>query len=1059
MKRIATLIVVVLGMFSLTFGQITLTYADENLNYSPTVPAGTNNLNALSIDIEYYGQTIMADMTYEFVGINGIDGYLFDVTLLDAHNEVEYTNGVWEEGSASVTFLDVYIPNGITTFTLLYDVPYYVASGNVIWTNLNLMTFCDLSGLLIPMETVGPNDCSNLVCGSAITIGFTPAIAYIYNFDFEDEVFLPTVETIEVWNGVLHFEGSDFQSGIIWLHLDVENAGFGMNNWWNGITLYVAENQCPVSGINDMMGNFYFNTNECPILEEGDLYHPLRAEVSLNPENFPNDLGSDDHLSFTASLLEADDIQMTSTSYGWDMQVVYTDGDYPITAGTKTIAWPNEEPIETLEVELVSSNTEFVNWNDDEVLVLEDVVSFAITNNHPFAVSLDNAEFHHPYYEDYDLESLEVYFDGVLYAVATGGLGQWTILDPNYILGAGQTVIMSVNLGAWGNGYGGMYLYDIIYYSLDGEAFMLDNFGGVEFRVVSPNEQMYNMWAESENDTLYIFPGQHLTYDYHFNEEWYNSFQDVVMGLTCGISTGNVDSWSYLPNWQKDYFENDGTLTIFEEGRALSYAWTSGSDQGINSAMLGYISYDNASNYGYDQYLSGWVSLYLYHPLFGYRAEYHNLWQTVITNPGVSGDLSGDNIVDWNDYELLVYAFGPGNDVWDSYYNPAGEINASRVSFVMDWASMYDAWLLNIWLENPDNYMVANLCIGEEFTYEGCQGVEDRAVEYVINNNSIELTTDGNIVGVLGTLPDGERWSTVVQLTDEGLLSWSDDNESIEPVVLQNQITRGGTITLNLPEGLQIERVEAKQFNQYLLGDLNDDGVLNIVDVLLMVDHVVAGTYIDIADMDSNGLLNIVDIVMLVGEILGLGRECDIPSQASVSLANDHFNLTADGSIAGIQFSATGDFQISPASIPQGWQLSQGNGMVVLFSLDGDELSGDNSFSYSGECEIDEIMVVDWNGNTVPVTMTVPTEYNLSLAYPNPFNPVTTLSYSLSEDEHLQITVYDMLGREVAELVSGFQTAGNYQVSWNAEHEASGIYLVKMTTNTFQSTQKVMLVK
>jgi hypothetical protein len=570
---------------------------------------------------------------------------------------------------------------------------------------------------------------------------------------------------------------------------------------------------------------------------------------------------------------------------------------------------------------------------------------------------------------------------------------------------------------------------------------------------------MFNMWESAEEDTLYLFPGQYLNYYYHFNNEWYNSFDNTVMGLTFGATNGGDDSWSYLPNWQVDDFEDAGTLTYFDsEDPFLHYAWNSSTDEGINSAALGYVSYFNGTEYGYDQYLSAWVNLYLYHPLFGYRTEYHSAFQTLITNPGVSGDLSGDNIVDWSDYELLVNDIQSG-DLWDTYFNPTGEINASRIAFVMSWAGMFDAWLLNIWLEDPTNYMVANLCIGEEFTYEGCQSVEDRSVEYVIDDNSIELTTDGNIVGVLGVLPDGEKWSTVVQLSDDGLLSWSDDNESIEPVVLENQVSRDGTITLNLPDGLVVERVEAKQLNQFLPGDVNDDGGLDVGDIVQLIDDIFNNNYSAVGDLNNDGLLNVTDVVLLVDSILNIGLDRAMSTTVLVALADDYLSLTSDGSIAGIQFSATGDFQIDQSSLPLGWNLFQNNGQVIMISMDGSELPNGNLFTYSGNMEIQEIVVADWRGNEVPVNMEIPREFNLSSAYPNPFNPVTTLSYSVPEDSNLRITVYDMLGREVTELVSGFQTAGNYQVSWNASNEASGAYLVTMATDTFKSTQKVMLVK
>ncbi len=94
----------------------------------------------------------------------------------------------------------------------------------------------------------------------------------------------------------------------------------------------------------------------------------------------------------------------------------------------------------------------------------------------------------------------------------------------------------------------------------------------------------------------------------------------------------------------------------------------------------------------------------------------------------------------------------------------------------------------------------------------------------------------------------------------------------------------------------------------------------------------------------------------------------------------------------------------------------------------------------------------------------VPSSFNLSAAYPNPFNPVTNIAYELGHGSDVTITVYNMLGQQVATLMSGYQTAGNYTVQWNGLNSAgqavaSGLYFYEMQTDGFSSTQKMMLIK
>ncbi len=85
--------------------------------------------------------------------------------------------------------------------------------------------------------------------------------------------------------------------------------------------------------------------------------------------------------------------------------------------------------------------------------------------------------------------------------------------------------------------------------------------------------------------------------------------------------------------------------------------------------------------------------------------------------------------------------------------------------------------------------------------------------------------------------------------------------------------------------------------------------------------------------------------------------------------------------------------------------------------------------------------------------------YCLNPAYPNPFNPVTSFNYAIEQPGQVQITVFDVTGRTVAELVNSWQAAGNYTISWNAQDLTSGVYLIQMTSGQFSAAQKVMLIK
>lgn len=85
--------------------------------------------------------------------------------------------------------------------------------------------------------------------------------------------------------------------------------------------------------------------------------------------------------------------------------------------------------------------------------------------------------------------------------------------------------------------------------------------------------------------------------------------------------------------------------------------------------------------------------------------------------------------------------------------------------------------------------------------------------------------------------------------------------------------------------------------------------------------------------------------------------------------------------------------------------------------------------------------------------------YKLENNYPNPFNPNTTITFEIPIKEYVELKVYDMLGKEVAELVNGYKEAGNYTVNFDANNLASGLYIYKLKTSNYNKTKKMLLLK
>jgi len=88
-----------------------------------------------------------------------------------------------------------------------------------------------------------------------------------------------------------------------------------------------------------------------------------------------------------------------------------------------------------------------------------------------------------------------------------------------------------------------------------------------------------------------------------------------------------------------------------------------------------------------------------------------------------------------------------------------------------------------------------------------------------------------------------------------------------------------------------------------------------------------------------------------------------------------------------------------------------------------------------------------------------PKMFSLEQNYPNPFNPATTIAYSIPKESQVSLKIYDVMGREVVEVVNGRQSAGDYNVEFDAASLASGTYFYKLTAGDFISVKKMVLLK
>ena len=93
------------------------------------------------------------------------------------------------------------------------------------------------------------------------------------------------------------------------------------------------------------------------------------------------------------------------------------------------------------------------------------------------------------------------------------------------------------------------------------------------------------------------------------------------------------------------------------------------------------------------------------------------------------------------------------------------------------------------------------------------------------------------------------------------------------------------------------------------------------------------------------------------------------------------------------------------------------------------------------------------------IRIILPQTLSLGQNYPNLFNPVTTIKYSLLQSGDVSLVIYNLLGEQVASVVDKHQVKGDHQIAWNASNFASGIYFYRLQASDFVQTRKMVLLK
>jgi len=132
-------------------------------------------------------------------------------------------------------------------------------------------------------------------------------------------------------------------------------------------------------------------------------------------------------------------------------------------------------------------------------------------------------------------------------------------------------------------------------------------------------------------------------------------------------------------------------------------------------------------------------------------------------------------------------------------------------------------------------------------------------------------------------------------------------------------------------------------------------------------------------------------------------------------------------------------------------------------------------YTYDGNNNLTELLWQSWDGfdwvnayktiySYIPTTDVKEftgelNDYSLSNNFPNPFNPTTTIKYSIPQGINVTLRVYDILGNEIATLIDEYKPAGNFEIEFDASSLSSGIYFYQLRAENYTSTKKMLLIK
>ncbi len=302
-----------------------------------------------------------------------------------------------------------------------------------------------------------------------------------------------------------------------------------------------------------------------------------------------------------------------------------------------------------------------------------------------------------------------------------------------------------------------------------------------------------------------------------------------------------------------------------------------------------------------------------------------------------------------------------------------------------------------------------------------------------------------------------------------------------------------------------------KFYCEMLKGDVNMDGVINVLDLVRVINIILdrppdpSDTELEAADMNADDTINILDVVCIINIMLGRqpGQDLEL-SKFSAIFKNDLLKenqlnqvpifVDSEQPIRGVQVELSFDPEQINLADPElmnramNMQISSNmkNGKIniIVFSPEGAVISPGTEAILNipiisktagmdkNTISIENIIAVgsDFREMTLSdvnnpgLKNEIPGDYSLTQNYPNPFNSATDISYSLPQTGTVKLTIYNLLGEEIVTIVNEKQSAGNYTAHWNGADNhgnevPTGIYIYQLNSMDYVKTRKLTILK